>query len=260
MKYLIAIDSDGTLRKSDGTITQKTKETIKKVIEKGSTIVICTGRPRYHTLKIAKEIGASQYLISSNGTEIFDSSNNKILYASYLPETICNSIFKDTLKIGIRVIFVCDNVEYVTKFTRNDSQILLDNNNFKEVKNVKQIMIIDSDYDKIAKYKTKVLNEYKLNVIDNSEKKEEPWFSIISNGSSKGNALKVLANYLNIPTRNTIAIGNDINDLSMIRIAGIGVAVSNAIEELKKEADVITNSNDLDGVANYLLQLMNENF
>ena len=46
----------------------------------------------------------------------------------------------------------------------------------------------------------------------------------------------------------------------MIRIAGIGVAVSNAIEELKKEADVITNSNDLDGVANYLLQLMNENF
>ena len=95
MKYLIVIDSDGTLRKSDGTITQKTKETIKKVIEKGSTIVICTGRPRYHTLKIAKEIGASQYLISSNGTEIFDSSNNKILYASYLPEAICNSIFKD---------------------------------------------------------------------------------------------------------------------------------------------------------------------
>lgn len=93
-------------------------------------------------------------------------------------------------------------------------------------------MIIDSDYDKIAKYKTKVLNEYKLNVIDNSEKKEEPsWFSIISNDSSKGNALKVLANYLNIPIKDTIAIGNDINDLSMIRIAGTGVAVSNATEE-----------------------------
>ena len=72
MKYLIAIDSDGTLRRSDGTISTDTKKIIKKLRDLGHTVVITTARPRYHTLKISNEVGIDDYLISSNGSEVYD--------------------------------------------------------------------------------------------------------------------------------------------------------------------------------------------
>lgn len=78
MKYLIAIDSDGTLRHSDGNISDKTKKIIKKVVDCGNIVVICTARPRYYTLKVSNEVGLNEYLISSNGTEIYDNVNKKI--------------------------------------------------------------------------------------------------------------------------------------------------------------------------------------
>ena len=85
---------------------------------------------------------------------------------------------------------------------------------------------------------------------------QEYYFSIISENSSKGVALLKLANYLNISFENTIAIGNDNNDLSMIRVAGVGVSVANATSDLKKSADLIIKSNDEDGVAIYLESLL----
>lgn len=262
MKYLIAIDSDGTLRHSDGTISKKTKEVIKKVVDNGNIIVICTARPRYHTLKISNEIGSDKYLISSNGTEIYDNINKKIIYCKYLPKEECKKIYQETKKIGLRTMFVSENTEYVTMFTRNDSQILLDNTNICELleKDIKQIMIISKEKELVKKYKSSIENKSNLCIVDSSkEDKEEIWFSIISSNSSKGNSLKILAKYLNIPIKNTIAIGNDNNDISMIDIAGIGVAVENSTDELKEHADYITTSNDNDGVANYLNKFLNNN-
>ena len=67
MPYLIAIDSDGTLRHSDGSISTRTKKIIEKLVIKGNIVTICTARPRYHTLKISEEVGINGFLISSNG-------------------------------------------------------------------------------------------------------------------------------------------------------------------------------------------------
>ena len=257
MPYLIAIDSDGTLRHSDGSISTRTKKIIEKLVIKGNIVTICTARPRYHTLKISEEVGIHGFLISSNGTEVYDNLNNKIIYSAYLSPKYCKKIYLDVENIGIRAIFVCDNIEYATQFIRNDSQILLNENNIDNMlaKNIKQIMIIGKNKEKIKKYKSKV-EKYNLNIIDTSnDAKEEIWFSIISNKASKGIALKKLAEYLSIPMCKTVAIGNDNNDLSMIRVAKVGVAVENATDELKKEANYITDSNDDDGVAKYLEKL-----
>lgn len=255
MKYLIGIDSDGTLRHSDGAISLRTKQIIQNEKDNGNIVAICTARPRYHILKISKEIGVIQYLISSNGTEIFDSINNKIICGTYLSFCNCKKIYEDTLKFDLRAIFVCDNTEYVTKFTRNTSQILLNERNLNELlsQNIKQIMIIDKDKDAIKKYKNIVIHKYHLNVIDASNtNKEEVWFSIINENASKGKALMHLASYLNIPVSNIIAIGNDNNDISMIKIAKIGVAMGNSTSQLKKEANIITKTNDEDGVYHFL--------
>lgn len=261
MKHLIAIDSDGTLRKSDGTISAKTKEIISKLINDNNIVVICTARPRYHTLKIASEVNSSDYLISSNGTEIYDNKNKKNIYGEYLPHDICKKIYDDTKKLNIRVLFVCENTEYVTKFVRNESQILLTDDNINELFNldIKQVMVIDEDKDTVNKYKDELSKINQINIVDSSsDNKEYKSFSMISSNTSKGSALKVLAKYLNIPIKNTVAIGNDNNDISMIKMAGIGVAVANATDDLKKYANIITDSNDEDGVANYLEKLLKD--
>lgn len=260
MPYLIAIDSDGTLRHSDGSISDRTKKIIEKLVKKGNIITICTARPRYHTLKISEEVGINRFLISSNGTEVYDNLNNEIIYSAYLSSKYCKKIYSDVEKIGIRAIFVCDNVEYATQFIRNDSQILLNKNNIDNMlaRNIKQIMIIGKDKKKIKRYKNKV-KKYNLNIIDtSSDAKEEIWFSIISSSASKGIALKKLAEYLDIPMCQTVAIGNDNNDLSMIQEAGIGIAVSNSTDKLKSLAKKITSSNDDDGVAQSLEELEKE--
>ena len=168
MKYLIAIDSDGTLRKNDGTITEKTKLAIKKQIGKGNIVVICTARPRYHTLEISEDVGISNYLISSNGSEVFDIKENKIIWSSFIDKEKCKLLYEYANNNNIRIMFVLDNSEYVTKFTRNDNQILLNDENFNDVfeSNVKQIMVIDKDNEKIDEFKKIVKSKYKMNILD----------------------------------------------------------------------------------------------
>ena len=74
--------------------------------------------------------------------------------------------------------------------------------------------------------------------------------------SSKGNALIVLSKYLNVPIKDTIAIGNDKNDISMFEAAGLSVAVSNATDTIKNSVDYVTLSNDEEGVAVFLETLL----
>lgn len=118
-------------------------------------------------------------------------------------------------------------------------------------------MIISKEKELVKKYKSSIEQKSNLCVVDSSkEDKEELWFSVIISNSSKGKSLKVLAEYLDIPIKNTIAIGNDNNDISMIDIAGFGVAVENSTDQLKKHAGYITKSNDEDGVAFFLETLI----
>lgn len=260
MKYLIAIDSDGTLRHSDGTISKRTKDIVKKIIDKGNIVTVCTARPRYHTLKVSSELDANDYLISSNGTEIYDNINKKIIWASYINSIDCEKLYNYAISNNIRIMFVLENTEYVTQFTRNDDQILLTDNNIKDVLNgkVKQIMVIGKEKEKIRIFQDKVINEYHMNVLDSSnDLKEEIWFSIVSNESSKGTALIKLSEYLKIPIENTIVFGNDNNDISMFEVASKSVAVANASPNAINKAKEITESNDNDGVAIYLEKYFN---
>lgn len=258
MRYIIAIDSDGTLRKTDGTISEFTKRVIKKQIEKENIVVICTARPRYHTQKISNEVGANSFMISSNGSEIYDVEKQKIIWAKYIDKKSCKLLYDYAILHNIRIMFVLENIEYVTQFTRNDNQTLLTEDNFDEVINnkVKQVMVIGKEKNKINMFKEIVQNEYKMNILDSSkENSEETWFSVVSCEASKGIAVLKLAEYLNISQENIIAIGNDNNDISMFEVAKISAAVSNSTKNALDKAIYKIKSNDEDGVAIFLNEL-----
>lgn len=258
MKYIIAIDSDGTLRKTDGTISDFTKMVIKKQIEKENVVVICTARPRYHTQKISNEVGANNFIISSNGSEIYDVQKKKVIWAKYIDKKSCKLLYDYAILNNIRIMYVLENTEYVTQFTRNDNQVLLTEDNFDEVINnkVKQVMVISKEKDKINMFKEIVQNEYKMNILDSSkENSEENWFSVVSNEASKGIAVLKLSKYINVSKENIIAIGNDNNDISMFKVAKISAAVSNSTKKALENAKYKIKSNDEDGVAIFLNEL-----
>ena len=259
-RYLIAIDSDGTLKDSKGLISKKTKNILNK-LKKNEEIVLCTGRPRYHVKDINSELKLSDYIISSNGAEIYDVKKNAVVYSKYIYKYLLKPIYEDSLNNNIRVIYVVDDMEYVTEYTTNDSQVLIDDNNINELvkQNVKQIMFFGTDYDKINKYKDVISKKYKLSVVDSALKKDYSWFCVNNTNSSKGKAIESLSKLLKIRKNYTIAIGNDNNDISMLKYAKIGVAVKNATEDLLSVADVVTKTNDDEGVYSFLKKWSEEN-
>lgn len=261
-RKLIFIDSDDTLKKSNGTISERTKIAIKKNREAGNIIVVCTARPRYQTLEVMKDSGADSIIVSSNGAEIYDSNNENIIFSSFIDKDLIIKLVEDAYDKDVRLIITTKNIEYVTKDVRNPRQKLLSSTDYvSELSkcDVKQCMFIDKKIDDIYKIKTILSTENKLHIVDEineSSSYEEKWFSVANSNCSKGNALKILSKYLNIPIKNTIAIGNDKNDISMFEVAGLSIAVANASDDIKCKVDHITLSNDEEGVAIFLETLI----
>ena len=265
MKKLILLDSDGTLRRSDGSISDKTIDKIKEVVKKGNYVVICTGRPRYHAKEIAEKIQSSPIIVCSNGSEIYDIEKNILINELYIENNICYQIIEYCYHQDIRMLITTEETEYVTKEIRTEKQVLLDRNkyiNILENKLIKQCLFISKEEDKLNNLKNFISNFKDIKIVNENDRNkeiEEKWFSIGNIESSKGYALKKLANYLNIPISNTIAIGNDYNDISMFYESGYSVAVGNANDDIKELVDDVTLSNDEDGVAVFLDKIIKEN-
>lgn len=259
---LIFIDSDDTLKKTDGTISDRVKKAIEENREVGNKIVICTARPRYQTLEVMKEAGADSIIVSSNGSEVYDNNDNKIIFNSFIDNDSVIKLVKYAYSKDIRLILTMEDYDYVTKEIRNPNQKLLNNHNYAEELsgcNVKQCMFIDKKSEEIYKIKDILSKDNKLHIVDEINENssyEEKWFSASNSNCSKGNALKIVSKYLNIPIDNTIAIGNDKNDISMFEVAGLSIAVANASDDIKSKVNHITLSNDEDGVAVFLESLI----
>ena len=260
---LILIDSDDTLRRTDGNISERTKKVISQLKVQKCHIVLCTARPRYHALEVSQEIGVDEFLVSSNGAEIYDIKNQRILENTFIEKNDIYFLIEYAKKHHLRFILTTDNIEYVTKDIRNSNQRIIDIDNYKQQLSnidIKQCMFIDKNQSEIEKAKEYVMSSNTLNIVNEiktEDSYEEKWFSIGSKNSSKGNALKYLADFLNIPIKNSIAIGDDRNDISMFQASGFSVAMENSDSKIKSLADYVTTSNNSDGVAKFLERILN---
>ena len=246
-RKLIVLDIDNTITKNDGTISKRTIESIKRIKDAGNIVVLATSRPRYQALEYMNKCRTNEIVISSNGAEIYDCSADKIIYSSYMDKDEVDKLINYSYEYDTRMIFTAADFDYVTKVVKNDNQKILNKNNFNN--KIKQCMVMGENTNKIKKQVSKLSKCY---IVDEGYFDKIKWFSIINKDTSKGVALRELARYLNISIENTIAIGNDLNDISMLKEAGYSVVVDNAIEELKKMVDYVTSSNEDDGVAKFL--------
>ncbi|MFI3324685.1 MAG: Cof-type HAD-IIB family hydrolase [Clostridia bacterium] len=259
MNYkIIALDLDGTLTNSKKIITPKTKEYLFKAQKNGTIVVLASGRPTYGITALAKELELEKYggyILSYNGGNIISCEDNSVLFAQTLPENMIESIskFAKDEKVNILsyeneyIITHDKNCPYVAKEAFINKMPIREVDDFANYVNFQlpKCLLLD-DAKSLAKTEQKAIKIFgdKLNVY-----RSEPYFlEIVPQNIDKAFSLNFLLNKLNLTKDNLICCGDGFNDLSMIKFAGLGVAMANAQQIVKEQADVVTLDNDSDGL------------
>lgn len=282
---LIAIDMDGTLLSSDGTISNVNRDAIKEVQKEGNLVTICSGRSILDILEILQKSNIEASVIGGNGAVIYHKQYLKMLSLSLnLLYELIDMVESEGLYYEIytnRGIVVQESNKDI--LYREVEEVLAydytTNHQYYEHKigiqfNQHHLMNVPSikDLDFL------VLQPYKIYAFSFIKEKRDRFqaaiksrkdISITTGGTetieighpeaSKGFGLAYLANYFCIPLEKTIAIGDNLNDISMFQISGVSVAMGNAIEEVKQKAMYVTTNCDEDGVANALQKYIIKN-
>lgn len=270
MKYkLVCIDMDGTLLNSKKIVSEANKSAIKKAHELGVNIVITTGRVYENAAFYSNLIGVKSPVIASNGAIIKDKDTEKVIYKRPLGTENINQIISLCNRYKVRPnfnthnSFICGSrfvYMLVSRFflksmsSASNGRLKMEyvKDNYKLIKKLEQnyddiikCEIIHISSKKINKLKEELRKLKDIEVVSSSKYNIE----ITAKSVSKGKAVEALANYYKIRKEEIITIGDSENDLSMIEYGGLGVAMGNAREEIKKRADYITDTNNNDGVA-----------
>jgi Cof subfamily protein (haloacid dehalogenase superfamily) len=264
MYKLVAIDLDGTLLNSEKRISQGNRDAIRQAIAKGVRIVICSGRIFAGARIFAQETGTREPLIACNGAIIKDLATEELLFSDSLR-------LEDTL----RVIELCrtadiyfhvyvgdtmltEKLEYSSLFywkrnnelpekgrvdiqlVKSTADTLLDMKN-----NASKIVVVSHDLQQLDRIRRKIEGISSVEVVSSNFDN----FEVMNQGVNKGRSLQFLAERFGIERREIMAIGDNENDESMLRFAGLGVAMGNAEPRIRDIAGDVTLSNDKDGVA-----------
>lgn len=264
-KYLIALDLDGTLLRDDKTISPQSKHMIQQAKQAGHVVVIATGRPYRSSALYYQELELTTPIVNFNGAFIHHPKDDQwgVYHTPMALETV-KQIVEASEKFHIKNILaeVIDDVY----FHYHDEKLLdifslgnptIRTGDLREIlKQDVTSMLIHSDEKHVDAIRAHLSNVH-AELIDH-RRWGAPWhiIEIVKSGLNKAVGLKRIAEYYNIPPKRIIAFGDEDNDLEMIEFAGHGVAMENAVPELKQLAKDITKSNEEDGIAVYLKKIL----
>lgn len=260
---LIAIDMDGTLLNTQDKISERNKKALLKAMNNGIHVVIATGRIYKSALYYYKDLGLNSPIIACNGA-VISSSNGEIIFEKLIDSSSLKELiqlaeendmyyhFYDKDKFYYKTTkeeFSNYYRYYEENYIKQDIELvsfkspwdIVDPNSSKYYKAV----FIDDDIDRLLDFRSKLKDIKGISVSKSWHNNIE----VMNKEVSKGNAVKFLMDALNIDSSQVIAIGDNENDVSMFKVAGLSIAMANGDEIAKKQAHVITASNDEDGVA-----------
>ena len=265
---LIALDLDGTLFNSQSQISTHNIDTIKKANEAGATVVISTGRP-YSGLPFEQLKGSGiRFAITTNGSAIYEIESGKCLFEEAMDEDIILPILDFLLTKDIHMDAFIGGKGYTPVQCVAAGQKLANPPALKHYILNTRVRVDNLPlfiHENQLKVQKMTLNFYPEGDVfkDREEVRKylesNPAVTTVSGGYNnleftradvnKGIGLQKMAQLLDIPVAQTMAVGDTENDLAIIRAAGVGVAMGNATAAVKSAADYITTSNDEDGVA-----------
>ena len=257
-KKLLALDIDGTLTNTQKDITPATLEKIIEAQEKGHIVAIASGRPLPGIRKIADTIELDRfggYVLAFNGGRLVDYSTGEVVYQAVLDNDVVRDIYDYCLKAGCgmvtydgdRVITGTDIDGYMTFEASINHMEIMRIDNFREYIDFPlNKCLLTADPDKAEKIEQELAEKFgdQLNIF-----RSEPYFvEIMPPNVHKATSLEKLLEVLDMDRKDLVACGDGYNDLTMIEYAGVGVAMANAQDIVKEDADYITLSNDEDGL------------
>lgn len=268
---LIALDLDGTLLDSKKCLSQRNQEALMKCMQHGIEIVPCTGRLWHGVPDFIRDLPGIHYAITVNGAVVEDVQRHQVLDERKMSWKQAAELLKQAAGFqtmydvyvegkGLGESRFMDHMEKygispeLQKMIRSTRKVVPDV--IKEITRlampVEKINYFFGDPQERLRVR-KILLERGDVIVSASFSNN---LEINAQGAAKGEALERLAGYLGLGMQQTMGFGDGENDITLIRRAGIGVAMGNAEDCLKAEADYITGINDEDGVADALEKLL----
>lgn len=255
----IALDLDGTLTNHDKVVTPKTRETLLQAEAEGVVIILASGRPTYGIEPVAECLELDKrggYILSYNGGNIVNAKTGEKLFAQFLPDEVIPILYRYAKEKNHALLGYAGN-EIITEMP--DDQYVKEESRINKM----NIRKVENLFEALEPHPTKLLmtgepadmlkaeNELSEILGDRMDIfRSAPFFlELVPKGIDKAKSLLRLLSKINLTPADMIAFGDGYNDLSMLKLAGMGVAMQNAAPEVKAEADYITLSNEEDGVA-----------
>lgn len=266
----IALDLDGTLTNHDKVVTPKTCEALLQAEAEGIVIILASGRPTYGIEPVAECLELDKrggYILSYNGGNIVNAKTGEKLFAQFLPDEVIPILYRYAKEKNHALLGYAGN-EIITEmpddqYVKEESRI--NKMNIRKVENLfealephptKLLMTGDpADMLKAENELSEILGD-RMDIF-----RSAPFFlELVPKGIDKAKSLLRLLSKINLTPADMIAFGDGYNDLSMLKLAGMGVAMQNAAPEVRAEADYITLSNEEDGVAAALEHFCKKDF
>ena len=293
MYKIVTVDLDGTLLNSAGEVSDYTKDIIQKSINRGTDVILASGRPINSVDSSAYEIGSKNYLISGNGAIVYDIAKKEVIYDRFLNKEqvlnivrICeeNSIYCNVYtemeviakSLNYNVLFYYK--ENARKAEGKRTNINIVPNMYKYIEELSQerflkVTVCDDNrmiFNSIIR-KLKLINDIDVLDVSHMSRKVikdgtsqipiEYYYTEITNKNvNKWTAIEFLLNKLHIQKEDVIGIGDNVNDKEMIENAGLGVAMGNSSPEMKAIADVVVSDNNSEGVAEVIRKFVLEDY
>lgn len=261
MNYdLVAIDIDGTLADSTRLIRPRVKEAVARVVDAGAKVVLCTGRPYPGATRYMKELELTEegdYIINYHGALAQRTDTGEIVVDHQLTYDDMRTwhSLAQSFKVNFQAI---RNDGVYMEGTDFDPRSLIEPYLNEMPLRVRQLEEMDNELtyskfnlqdepDLIQNLEDRLPHELteRYTVI----RSEGDSIEVLNKEASKGQTLRELAELLEIPRERVMAIGDSGNDIDMVAYAGLGVAMGNAVPEVLDVADVVTKTNDEEGVA-----------
>jgi hypothetical protein len=269
MYKAVFIDMDGTLLKKDHTVSEENRNTIQRLLNKGILVIPISARPLHGILPITKKLLPDSIpVVSLNGSYIFH--RDEIIAQIDISLTEVASVHEQLMVHDLSVMYYSQMKWYATaltpaiekeqRITDVSIQILpFDQimSTWKKENTGPNKILVAGEKELILEVEQRLISQFqgKLNIF----KSQPRYIELMHIQASKTSAIQFLINQYGILQHEVIAIGDNYNDKEMIEFAGVGVAMGNAPEEIKRVADFVTDTNNEDGVAKALAHYFPEN-
>lgn len=262
---MVLFDLDGTLLNSRKEITAETHRALVQAAQAGVELIPSTGRYFLGIPEAVRELPFIHYAVTVNGAQVVDTATGAPLYRAEIPYAQAEQIWQELDKLpgfwdcyyGDQGFMDAADYARLDEFLHDPALLAMVRRLRRQVPDLRQwLQLHKPDIQKTQIFlrthaeQQKAMEHLKAVFPTLQLTNSIPTnIEINAPGASKGAALEFLREHLGLPKAQTMAIGDSTNDASMIRAAGVGVAMGNALPELKEIADFVTETNDQNGVA-----------